>query len=131
MVFRFIEIAGNTSCCKQWTCSHHIMHFVLNLNRKQRSFPDRGQSHVQPVSSFYFFHSFFVFLFFFFLTKLCTFVLLNMVLILAYDFNDKPHCFESIFFAQVKQLYQLTLLFPGKCRLFFHKTKRIITNMKK
>ena len=37
-IFKCIQIVGNTSHCKQWTCSHRITHFDNNFNRNTRLF---------------------------------------------------------------------------------------------
>ena len=47
--FRYIQIAGNSSCYIKWFCSHRIMHFGNNFNTNT-GHPDRDLSHVHPVS---------------------------------------------------------------------------------
>ena len=52
--FWYVRIAGNTSCCMQWTCSYRNMHFGNIINTKTRGGGlDRG-SHVYPISSNFF-----------------------------------------------------------------------------
>ena len=51
--FGYIQNAGDTHCCIQWTCSYRIMYLATTLIGTL-CHPDRDMSHVSTVSSNFF-----------------------------------------------------------------------------
>ena len=109
-IFRCFQVAGNTSCCMEWTGSHRIMHFGNNINRNTESSGSRS-----ITCAFRFFNLLFQTTCTFYRTWASFYLMISTI----------THCFGSIFSVQIKQLYQFTSLFPWKFYLLRRKRDRL------